>query len=519
MKKQINNFWLAAAAVALVCVTGCKDEDKPSTIPTQPTTMSIENGAEISETKVSLSVSGSTVEDQECNISYDYYIGTSQDNLVKTNPQDINLTPYTQYFWYAKAKTETDESEPTEIRTFYCVPPFEIETDNGDGEWAAVLRFKGLSNINGGKVTLTPDKQGYNYQKEIEIPAGQDSCYIKMGNEHNPTNAAFTHLYDDEHGITYEPIIYTFNATIDVQVGDKSFAVSKEAKEIILDTKHYVHDYEFNVYRLVKIGNQIWTADNFVSSSICLNNKVYNLADLDVNCWYIKYDEDGSGGKTSKGFLPEEGLEGLIYTSSELPSGAKSKVYHLRYSISTYSNPFEAFYNEDYVFTSDIINRFAIPKGFHISTVDDWLEMEKYYGVDIDPTKEVQLDDISNDSITSSSLLIYPSYRRFAIKHLQYGVDVYEGENVEIRSKLSSHYEWTDTAGVAINNTQGPFNSKPFGIGKETIGNGAVYFAYDTSADNCQLIVLTNYLKGLIRKRIPNKFDPYNACIRLVKDK
>ena len=278
MKKQFNNFWLAAAAVALVCVTGCK-EDEPSTVPTQPTAMNIDNGAVISETEVTLSVSGSTVENEECSINYNYYIGTSQDNLEKTNPQKIKLTPYTQYFWYAKAETLREYSEPTEIRTFYCVPPFEIETDNGDGEWTAVLRFKGLPAHKGGKVTLTPDKQGYNYQKEIEIPAGQDSCYITMGNEHNPTNAAYTQLPNYDENKYYEPIIYTFKISINIPVGDNVIELNNSVRGIILNKKQYVYDHEFNVYSVFEFGDEgYWmTEDLRVKSYIDEDGNIVNM--------------------------------------------------------------------------------------------------------------------------------------------------------------------------------------------------------------------------------------------------
>ena len=69
--------------------------------------------------------------------------------------------------------------------------------------------------------------------------------------------------YDDEVGQYYEPIIYQFKLTADVQVGDTTFSIaSNEIDEILLDGDKYVRDHEFNVYRIVKIGEQVWMADD-----------------------------------------------------------------------------------------------------------------------------------------------------------------------------------------------------------------------------------------------------------------
>ena len=125
------------ALCTVLSFSGCKEE--PSQIPTVPTTFSLEDGAVVEELNVELSASGSTVEDNGLNVSYVYYIGKSADALEKTSTE-VTLDPYTQYFWCAQAKTEAGKGEKTEVRTFYCVPPIELTSDNGDGEWAAVIR-------------------------------------------------------------------------------------------------------------------------------------------------------------------------------------------------------------------------------------------------------------------------------------------------------------------------------------------------------------------------------------------
>lgn len=482
-----RHFLLAATAAALVALNfmGCKDDDY---VPTVPKSLNIKDGEIVRDTIITLSAGGSFVKEGEI-AAYHYYVGTSIDNLQDVASslyeQKITIKPYTQYYLCVRAESTINQelSDASEIRTFYCVPPLEIETDNGVGDFAAVLRFKNVKNINSGKVLLTPNKEGYNYQKEIEIAA--DSCLIKMGDVNNPTNTAFTHQYDDEQGVTYEPIIYTFSVSIDIQVGDKSFTITGTQKEILIDKNKYVHDLEYNVYRLVRIGDKVWTADNYIITSFIKDNLIQ------------KFDNYNSS------------TEEKIYNTIILPTGEKTISYYLFNHL-----------NETGEELFNILKR-DIPKGFHIATVDDWLDLEKYYGVSINTTTKLDAG-----RATIYGYIHIPSYKNYLYE------SVYEGESTTIRNKLLSQYGWYDTLGVEIPHQKGLLNVKPFGVDEITVGKGAIFIAdanpddavyvdlYTSAADNCwfngQYIGICNYLEGLIRTA--TYISKHPVCIRLVKD-
>ena len=74
-----TRFILYSAFAVMLAASGCKeteDEPTPNPIPTVPTTFGLENGAEITDTTITLNASGSTVEDENLKVSYVYYIGT-----------------------------------------------------------------------------------------------------------------------------------------------------------------------------------------------------------------------------------------------------------------------------------------------------------------------------------------------------------------------------------------------------------------------------------------------------------
>ncbi len=129
MQKRLIPF---GALAVMLAVSSCNEtDDEPSQIPTAPTTFSLEDGAEVEDLSITLSVDGSTVEDENLNISYVYYIGKSADELEETSAE-VALEPFTQYFWCAQARTDGGEGEMTDLRTFYCVPNL-LELTSGNG--------------------------------------------------------------------------------------------------------------------------------------------------------------------------------------------------------------------------------------------------------------------------------------------------------------------------------------------------------------------------------------------------
>jgi len=439
-------FYLAFAV--MLAVSGCEEDEGPSPIPTVPTTFSLEDGVEITDTVITLSAEGSTVENEELDVSYIYYIGKSVDALEKTSAE-VTLEPYTQYFWCAQAKTDVGEGEKTDVRTFYCVPNLlELTSDNGDGEWAAIIRWNNADKFKSVTISATPDHEGYTLESQT-IEGSIDSCYFKTT---KPEDDAYTHTWDDAKGIYYEPVIYTFDVEAKAQVGDKTFTFTSSIKEILLDKQSCVRDHEFNVYRVQKIGTQTWLADDLRA---------------------------------------ETNLQGdsLKYKRITLESGAVGKLY--------------------YTSCLDKLSS-AFPKGYHLSTHEDWLELESYYGVTTDSVTEypfynphyLQLD-------TTFSSRPWNKYR-FIV-----------GEEQQIGTFLQCGCEvWKKTNETNQNGERTAFNAMPFGgewEGQNTSHISALYFAgWQNQKDGCYFFrVIWAYSTGICRGY---SICPTSYSIRLVKD-
>ncbi|MCQ2204163.1 MAG: fibrobacter succinogenes major paralogous domain-containing protein [Bacteroidales bacterium] len=451
----MNRLISCTAVVALMLgFAGCK-EDEPSRIPTAPTSFGIEDGAVVEKTDVKLSASGSTTEMDDISISYEYYIGTSPEELNLTDAKVV-LEPYAQYFWKAIAVSDYGACE-SDVRTFYCVPPLDIETDNGDGEWAAVLRFKGLKKIKGGVVTATPNHEGYEMDP-INIPEGQDSCYIKLKYYTAETSNAWVQNFDDEHGVLYEPVIYDFDVKLDVTVGDKTFSLNNSSKEIILDKQSCVRDHEFNVYRLVKIGSQTWLAD-----------------DLRTTTYFNEYGDQ----------------VGNDYRTPTLNTGLSGVVYKYPYNVLCYSDKYEYWAKS------------IAPKGFHVSTDEDWMVLENYLGAKIKETSSKSMD-------FSPYFLIDYAYHVVSKDRVDEVISTCSyGEDSALKRKLCSRYGWNDGRHDGYLSM---LNIKPWAED----GKGAVILSPSETHIYC-CRVFTEHLDGVVRC-FTSPTGMYHFVIRCVKD-
>lgn len=461
---KIKLFTLLALCAAVLSFTGCKEEE-PSQIPTVPTTFSLEDGATVDELTVKLSARGSRVEDENLNVSYVYYIGKSADALEETTAE-VTLEPYTQYFWCAQAKTEAGEGEKTDVRTFYCVPGFDVTTDNGDGIYAAIIKWNKADKFQSVTVSATGYNEGYKLEPQT-ITDGADSCYFaRKRDASDPTkDNAFVQWWDDEHGVYAEPVVYDFTVEAKVQVGDKTFTLTNRANECILDKQQVVRDHEFNVYRVVTHGNQIWLADDLRATS------------------YI--DEKGEVVKLE---------EGKDFVYSTLKSGATGVLYRVTWV-----------YAHDDPTKYDICNLFDVwqslekvrfaPWGYDIPTDDDFLVIEREYG-------------ISDVSIQNRS---YETPYNCIIGSSDTNQSDFEGEDTGIMLFMASPYDWEDVPEIP---GQGWFNAKPFGIGlvdskeveKETQGRGVCFLSksfYESQGGNRHYAVrvFSNKHKGIARLR------------------
>lgn len=458
-----TRFILYLAFAVMLAASGCKeteDEPTPNPIPTVPTTFGLDNGAEITDTTITLNASGSTVEDENLKVSYVYYIGTKADDLEET-PAEVTLEPYTQYFWCARAETEAGESEMTEIRTFYCVPNLlTLTSDNGDGEWAAIIRWNNADKFKSVTISATPDHEGYTLESQT-IEGGVDSCYFKTTKLEDD---AYTHAWDDAKGVYYEPVIYTFNVEAKAQVGDKTFTFTSSIKEILLDKQSCVRDHEFNVYRVQRIGTQTWLADDLRVRTKLNGEKLH--------------------------------CESIV-----LKSGATGILYYTGYSTEQF-------------FVSTPLNELqdVLPKGYHISTHEDWLKLESFYGV--------EADDYTN--IRGCP----PEYFRMDTTYHSYVSDIIEkrrkfvGEEQKIGTLLQCGCGvWKKTNETNQSGERTAFNAMPFGPyfeNQNTSYISAVYFAGYQEYDGLYFREIWAYSTGIMRGYVSLTISLMS--VRLVKD-
>lgn len=513
-----NLFKTAIAALALlVTFNSCKkEEDEPFLFPADQVELLLADGAAVG-TKIQKSDFYKTTLPGGKSVKIFY--GKSADNITwELESGERAIDPFVKYYWRAAVydAATKEYSDFSETRAFYSFAPIKatMESDNGETENAIVLRWEIVdkANFSNVRVQMTPTKDCGFAGKTFDVPDGQDSLYIKWAD-----NTEIPYLFndfDDEHGKIYDPVVYEFQLMADVQIADKTVPIQCDNKvqEIFLNKSTHVHDYEFNVYRLVKIGNQIWTADNFIASSVCYNNKMYKFSELElVYGSYVDNEQPDENGQTIVSLVYKPLTDEEVYETLRLPSGAETKIYNFLLDIEThewgsllYESPVHD--SRGNVDLARLLKMYAVPKGFHISTVDDWLELERFYGVTIDTATP------KRDGTTLYGYL-YPEDFYIA----DFINEVYEGEDVGIRWQLSSQYDWYDTTGMLMRNIPSQFNAKPFGCDEETKGNGVIYYADaggDSYLDEGQGIGLYNYLEGIIRKNQIRR-----ACIRLVKDK
>lgn len=468
--KELSFF----AVVAALCFTGCKEEE-PSQIPTVPTTFSLEDGAVVQDLTLTLSCGGSTVEDDGCKIKYEFFIGKSENSLELTNNK-VTLEPYTQYFWCTRAASRyTDGSgeygEMSAVRTFYCVPPIELTSDNGDGEWAAVIRWEKNDKIKNVTISATPDHAGYSLESQT-VDGCQDSCCFKTT---TPQNNAYTHPFDDKNGVYYEPVIYTFNVEAKVQVGDKLCTALGSINEILLNKQLHVRDHEFNVYRVVKNGDQTWLADDLRATSY-----------IDENCEVVKLEE----GKDFVYSTLKSGATGVLYRVNSVAWTDDSNRDGNGYSTCKLRELWESL---------DKI-QFA-PKGYDLPTDEDFFVIERKY----------DLPDVTIQQRHKQSYIYDPIYFIEDSVDADYGSRwssanrLFEADDKGIMLFMASPYDWENVTEIP---TQGWFNSKPFGMGsrdtlKKTQGKGVVYLTKPSYKDDwitCFVIrVFSNKHKGIAR--------------------
>ena len=114
------------------------------------------------------------------------------------------------------------------------------------------------------KVEITSDEANYT-AAPIEL-TNADSLYVKKDVDngiiltqkyvHGTINGKEETLYEEAYK-------YNFKVTVKIPVGDRFVEKSGSITSILVDGDAYAIDKEFNIYRTVKIGDDVWTIDIF----------------------------------------------------------------------------------------------------------------------------------------------------------------------------------------------------------------------------------------------------------------
>ena len=487
MKRSFLTTAFALLAMTIV-FNSCEDEEKFD-FPYDGIKLLVKDGAVISNMS-------SIVQDTFCyrqNWKYDVTsvcIGTSPDNCI--NIGSVDVIPYTKYYWYVEAyDNETGLSANSEIRAFYYVPiPNNIEIHNVNGDWATVIKWEHNDAFEGGSVTMTPDKD-CNYDKApIEVPVGQDSCYISAGDLSNQKYQIYHNWWDEANGKYYEPVVYDYKLTLNCNIDGELIPVSTSIKGIFLNTDGYVADSLFNVYRYAKIGNRTWMLDD-------LRFK------MDVKTIDRRYSNE----HYYRQITLESGLEMVVYSSEAYP----------------------------------LMKEYMIPKGFHLATNEDWEDLETHFGVEpyniethpYSKGKKMpiagELSQYLYDTITQLSRWVLDPV---IIDDIRYIDSVYVGKNTLIREYLISDNEWIDNNDPTkrLTGYGSGFNAHPVGIIDdtwETLGNSdskigyGAFFMTSTFYDNDKQYlarVLASAYNGIGRIRVVANKGSQFFLYRCVKD-
>lgn len=192
------------------------------------------------------------------------------------------------------------------------------------------------------KVEITSDEANYT-AAPIEL-TNVDSLFVKKDVDNG---IILTKKYvrgtinGKEETLYEEAYKYNFKVTVKIPVGDKFIEKSGSITSILVDGDAYAIDKEFNIYRTVKIGDDIWTIDNY----------------------------RGRRGKNLK------------YTTPYNPEYAGLDLY------------FYSYYDDRDSKNLDKIDANFL-NGYHVSTEEDWKNMESYLGIEYNDDKYIGRTDI-----------------------------------------------------------------------------------------------------------------------------
>lgn len=357
-----KHLLLAATATAFVALnfTSCKEDEFDLSFENcveKVSPISISDGDTIRSKTIGFQGASAIIKDGlwmvRCNSLT--YIGLSKDKMKLFSGKKIDLQPFVTYYIestpYIVHDNDTVFGEKQEIK-FYSIPKTELvlTADYGNKEIAANIHWKLRYYYEEEDEYVHPDpyteaelqRTYYDYEgtpssvnvniitnydttynkDALDFPVDVDSCYIRQdGTREKPDYPAYIYRYwkDGKTIMYYDPVIYDFCFNIKIPLGEEKFSVKDTIRSILMDKSNCVCDHEFNIYRTKKIGNKVWTIDNFRGHIKNSNGKQY---DPDVSPFY----------------------------------GGRECLYTL----------FDAF---NYI------------QGYHVATENDWNDLENFYGI------------------------------------------------------------------------------------------------------------------------------------------
>lgn len=305
---------IAAMACVALNFTSCKDEEFDLSFEkcvSEVDAIKIKDGDTICKRSINLKMPVYTNYESVKGRSL-IKVGTSKENMSVVGATSIELEPFAIYYVeatpYIVHGNDTTFGDTQEIK-FYSIPKHDLAltADYGDGEIAANIHWKLQYYYEDEDETVyeattdNPFEKGFSpyehkrhkyyecnnlatminvnlitsydtvYSKNaMTFPANVDSCYIAQGGtRERPDYPAYIYRYwkDGKTIMHYDPVIYDFCFDVAVPVGESTISVKDTIRGILMDKQNCVCDYEFNIYRIAKIGNKVWTLDDYRGST------------------------------------------------------------------------------------------------------------------------------------------------------------------------------------------------------------------------------------------------------------
>lgn len=451
---------LLATAAAFVALnfTSCKEDEFDLSFENcveKVSPISISDGDTIRSKTIYLKSSSVIIKDGIKNVKGKclLYVGTSKDKMELLSNGEIELQPFATYYVestpFIVHDGDTVFGEKQEIK-FYSIPKAELAltADYGDGEIAANIHwklqyhyeeedkqerynthtyydYKGTPSFVSVNLITNYDTT---YNKAVlDFPTDTDSCYIKQGGTYGkPDYPAYIYRYwkDGKTIMYYDPVIYDFCFNINIPLGDGEYNIKDTIRSILMDKSNCTCDWDFNIYRIAKIGNKVWTIDDYRGST-----RSSNTGDI-------------LHGKVIDFYGYNEYLYNPLYTG--------------------YGNIVNDGKKAGYI------------KGYHEADEEDWKDLMTYFGINLNSDTLRLLYDV-HDGVCSKLEMTDTSMNHYFTT---------SGAVQE----LFSSYGWTDSDGNLTETYQGVFNAVPKGNKDENHFGQGKYALFRFKSTICYII-------------------------------